>query len=61
MKMHLVREGFYFCLGQLTILNLYALFLELFELVPARGHAIALLSVLFLPLSQYFLFQLLDN
>ncbi len=48
-----------FSLRQLTIFDLNALFLELLELVPARGHPIALLSLLF-PLLQYFQFQLLD-
>jgi hypothetical protein len=36
------------------------LLLKLLQLVPARGHTVALLSVLF-PLLQYFQFQLLDK
>jgi len=49
-----------FCMSQLTIFDLDALFLELLQLVPARGHTAALLSILF-PLLQYFRFQLLDK
>lgn len=60
--MHLVRESFPkdFYMRQLTILDLDALFLELLQLMPARGDTVALLSILF-PLLQYFQFQLLDK